>query len=126
MKSVKTALTSTLMIEDEEFDQHLNFKRIFSENGLHLEIKTPYNDYMQIIESKKVDCVMINSELVNNFTFEIIDKIKCNFPWIVVVILLKNPSYEKIFSFVRHGADDFIIKPFTYEDMEKVLTFYYF
>jgi len=125
MKSIKTSLSSILMIDNEEYG-NVFLKNIFQEKGLYLEIQSQYNDYMHTIESKNIDCIMLNSDLINNLTIDIIDKVKCNFPWMVIVILLKNPSYERIFQFVRLGVDDFIIKPFIFEDIEKVLTYYYF
>jgi DNA-binding NtrC family response regulator len=125
MPKLKTAIISTLIVDHEEFG-NTHLQSIFNENDLHLDIHSPHCDFLNVIEKKKYDCVMINSDLMNNLTMEFIDKVKGNYPSIIVIILLKNPSYEKIFNFVRAGVDDFIMKPFTWEDVERTLTFYYY
>ena len=125
MKIIKTAFKSTLIIDPEEKD-NLNLISIFHENGLKLEIINQEQDYQAKIEKNKYDCVIISSDLANNNSEKIIDNLKINYPWIVIIILLENPSYEKIFSFIRMGVDDFILKPFIWEDFEKLLRFYYY
>jgi len=125
MKQLKTIIKSTLIIDYEEIG-NTNLINIFSENGLLLDIVASDHDYLNRINQKKYDCVMINSDLADNLAVKIIDTVKGYYPWIIVVILLQNPDYEKIFNFVRNGADDFIMKPFSWTDMEKVLKFYYY
>ena len=125
MKNIKTALKSTLIIDHEEFGNSY-LKDIFQEHGLYLDIVSPHSDLLNILDNKKFDCLLLNSDLLNNLTDDIINKVKCFHPSVMVILLLKNPSYEKIFHFVRLGVDDFILKPYNWSDLEKLLTHYYF
>ena len=125
MKKIRTAIKSTLLIDPNE-ESNTNLVSIFNENSLELEIISNEKDYQKILEENKFDCVMINSDLDDNLADRIIDTLKIYYPWIVIVILLEEPTYEKVFSFVRAGADDFIIKPFNWESIEEILKFYYY
>jgi DNA-binding NtrC family response regulator len=125
MKTIKTRFKSSLIIDHEEFGNAL-LEKVFFENGLHLDIISPNNDYMPMIEHKKYDCVLLNSDLMSSLSYDIVDKLKSHYPGIAIIILLKNPSYEKVFNFVRLGVDDFIMKPPTWEDIERVFTHYYY
>jgi len=125
MRNIKTAIKSTLIIDHDE-KSNKNLIAIFRENGLELEMITNEQNFVNKIESKKYDCVMIKSDLSDDYTSLIIDLLKVHYPWVIVIVLLENPSYEKIFRFMRAGVDDFILKPFTWDDFEKILKFYYF
>jgi len=126
MRHLRTSIKSTLMIHSLEPSEETHLKNIFFENGLFLDIVSLDSDFMARLEQQKFDCVIINSDIENNQPQEIIDNIKIVYPWIIVIILLKNPSFEKIFQLVRYGVDDFIIHPFLWEDVEKVLSYYYY
>ena len=125
MKPLKTILKSTLIIDYDDIE-NANFINIFIEHGLSLDIVTPQKDFLSIIKKNKIDCVMIYSDQPDNMAYKIIDAIKTNYPWVVVIILLQNPDYKKIFGFIRQGADDFILSPFTWDDVENVLLHYYY
>jgi len=125
MKQLRTIIKNTLMIDNEELDNS-NLIKIFSENGIHLEIISTQHDYVNLMKNKEYDCVLINSDLPDNFALKVIDVIKGNYPWIIVMVLLVHPNYEKVFNFVRLGVDDFIIKPFSWDDIEKVYRYYYY
>jgi len=126
MRHLRTSIKSTLMINNLESTEETHLKNIFFENGLFLDVISLESDYMARLEQHKFDCVIIISDIENNQPQEIIDKIKILYPWIIVIIQLKNPSFEKIFQLVRYGVDDFIMSPFLWEDVEKVLTYYYY
>jgi len=125
MTFIKTVIKSTLIIDQEEY-KNSNLKSIFKENELTLDIVTQEHDYMAMIDHNKYDCIVIDSDLPRNQTEKIIDDIKVKYPSTIVIILLKLPDYEKVIKFVRLGADDFIVKPFTWEDIEIILTYYYY
>ncbi|MCL1826627.1 MAG: response regulator [Candidatus Cloacimonetes bacterium] len=125
MITLKTIIKSTLIIDQEEYNNS-NLKNIFREKFLHLDIVSPEHDYMSMIENTKYDCVMLDSELAKNQSTFIIDQIKGNYPWMIVVVLLKNNDFEKIISFVRLGVDDFIVKPFVWDNFEELLKHYFF
>lgn len=125
MKTLKTAIKSTLMIDSDEVG-NANLINIFNENSLCIEIISHKHDFMKRIFDNHFDAILLSSDLPNNMSFKILDAVKGSFPWIIVIVLLKNPDYEKIFDFVRQGADDFVLKPFIWEDLEKVYKFYYF
>ena len=125
MIAIKTAIKSTLIIDKDEYN-NTNLKSIFNEKGLLLDTISDENDYMEKIESNRYNCVMIDSELPNNQTSKIVDEIKGYYPWIIVVIFLKTLDYTKIIKFVRLGVDDFLVKPFSWDDLEQLLKHYYY
>jgi len=123
MKQIKTIINNTILIDNEELDS-ANLVKIFYENGLNLEIITTNQDYLNLLRQKDFDCLLIHSDMPDSLTVKIIDFIKCNYPWMIVIVLLVNKSYEKVFELVRLGVDDFIQQPFTWEDIEKVYKHY--
>ena len=125
MKQLRTIIRNTLIIDNEELMNN-NLIKVFSENGLHLDIISSKHDYISRLKQKNYDCVMINSDLPNNLTAKTIDAIKGNYPWMIVIVLLVNLSYAKVFDFVRLGVDDFVIKPFSWENIESVYKHYYY
>ncbi|MCL2063075.1 MAG: hypothetical protein FWG98_01710 [Candidatus Cloacimonetes bacterium] len=125
MKTIKTAIKSTLIIDPDE-NENVTLISIFKEYGLELDIITRENDFLEKLNNNRYECVMIHSDLPENYTDKIVDTLKIDFPNIVVIILLENPTFDKIFHFVRSGVDDFILKPFIWDDIEKLLRFYYY
>jgi DNA-binding NtrC family response regulator len=125
MKELKTIIKNTLMLDNEELNS-TNLVNIFHENGLNLEIISTQCDYLNRMKQQKYQCMMIHSDLQDNMTYKVIENIKSNYPWIIVIVLLVNISYEKVFEFVRLGVDDFIVKPFSWEDIESVYKHYYY
>ena len=125
MHPIRTAIKSVLIVDPVNINNR-SLVSIFKDKGIELEISNQHQNYQYMIESKQYDCVMLNSELENNYCEIIIDFIKTHYPGIIIVILLEDPTYEKIFNFVRKAADDFILTPYTWEDIEKMLRFYYY
>ena len=125
MKTIKTTLKSTLIIDHQEA-KNSYLMNIFLENGLYLQIISETEDYLQVLKNKKVDCVMINPELPNKDINMMIDQIKALYPQIVVIILLNDQDFEKIIKYVRLGVDDFLQKPFTWWELENLLNHYYY
>ena len=125
MIPLKTAIKSTLIIDQDEYNNNV-LKSIFREKGLSLDTVSEKIDYIEMIENNRYDCIIIDSDLPNNQTAISIDEIKGNYPWMIVVVLLKDMNYEKIIKYVRLGADDFIMKPFSWDDIEVLLKHYYY
>ena len=125
MKTVKTTLKSTLIIDNQEV-KNSYLVNIFLENGLYLQIISEADDYLLVLETKKIDCVMINPDLPNKDIYLMIDQIKALYPEIVVIILLNDQDFEKLLKFVRLGVDDFLQKPFTWWELENLLNHYYY
>jgi DNA-binding NtrC family response regulator len=125
MKTLKTAIKHTLIIDKEELE-NTSLINIYKENGLSLDIVSEEHDYMNKIHTTKYDCVMIDSELPNNQTIKIIDEVKGNYPWMIVIIILKKPEFDRMINYVRLGVDDFLLKPFTWEDLETMLRHYFY
>jgi len=125
MKQLKTVIKNTLMVDNEELENS-SLTKIFNENGIHLDIISTKHDYVSWLKQKDYDCVLLYSDLPDNLTLKIIEAVKGNYPWVIVVILLVNQSYEKVFNFVRLGVDDFILKPFSWDDIEKIYRHYYY
>ena len=114
------------MIIDPDEKNNSILKDIFSRLSIKMNIVTPGFGFLVGLKNQQHDCVLINSELPDNQAIRILDKIKWEVPNMIVIILLNKPNINKIIEFVRHGADDFIQKPFTFEDIEKILTYYYY
>ena len=125
MKKILTAIKSVLLIDPSD-RKNTNLISVFEENGLVLEIISNEHNYQNRIHDRQYDCVMLNSDLENDKTENIIDFVKTTYPGIIVVILLEEPTFEKIFRLVRLGVDDFIIKPYIWDDIEKLLRYYYY
>jgi len=108
-------------MNSQETDHLIN---IFFENGLFLDVISSDHDYLARFEQYKFDCAVISSDLENNQPNEIIDNIRIKYPWVIIIVLLKNPTFEAVFQFVRYGVDDFLMLPCIWEDVEKVLSYY--
>ena len=125
MPKIRSAIKSVLIIDIIDHENN-NLISIFLEHGIDLDIVSYHDNYKYMMDSKQYDCIMLNSDMKDNLTEKIIDYIKVTYPGTIVVVLLENPSYEKVFQFIRISVDDFIMKPYTWDDIEKLLRFYYF
>ena len=125
MKTLKTSIKSTLMIDDKEIN-NTDLINIFLENGLYLKIVSDKEDYIEGVKDNKYNCIMINSDLPNDNTTKIINQIKGFYPWIIVIIILNEPVLESVIKYVRIGVDDFIQKPFVWTELEALLKYYYY
>lgn len=167
MSNIKTIIKSILYIDPEEIENK-TLINVFAENNVNIHIVKENVDVIHLIEKNKYNCVLINNNLKYNLCYKYLDLIKCNFPWVITIIVinLDNESLisftddttekiaeddslnlkenkstslthkfsetalthllENIFTYVRTGADDFLIKPFKWDDIEKLLKFYYY
>ncbi len=123
MENIQTSIHSALVIDhDNDFFSNLNSIFIY----YHINIKCINNgiDALKEIEGSTFDCFFIASTLLDVSAVYLIDRIKCIYPSVIVIVMLDNPTVEQVIEFTAYGADNFIIKPFTWESVEKLLTFY--
>lgn len=123
MDKISTSIQSILIIDqNDDFFTNLNSIFIFYQ----ITAKNINNGIEAIkeIEANFYDCFIISSQIHEISVLFLVDQIKGLYPNAIVVILLENPTIDQVIEYTAYGVDNFIQKPFTWEAVEKVLTFY--
>jgi DNA-binding NtrC family response regulator len=121
--TLKTSIKSILMVDPEEVNND-SLIESFKKHGVSIKIVTINYGPLADLKNLTFDCLMINSDLIGGQALKLLEKVKWEKPEIIVIMLLNTSKTERIFELVRHGADDFLMKPFSWDEIEKLLTHY--
>jgi DNA-binding response OmpR family regulator len=115
-KSKQTAAPCVLVVDDE-FDI---VEMMTDTLGRNVECKlasaTGYADAVKAIESQTVDLLIVDLNLPDGSGAELLATLRKRHPLASAIVITGAPSVETAVSALRHGAVDFLSKPFDAEE----------
>jgi DNA-binding response OmpR family regulator len=115
-KSKQTAAPSILVVDDE-FDIVEMMTDSLSRNvECKLASATGYADALKAIESQAVDLLIVDLNLPDGSGAELLAALRKRHPLASAIVVTGAPSVETAVSALRHGAVDFLSKPFDAEE----------
>lgn len=79
---------------------------------------------LNILHKKKsMQIVFLDLVMPGMDAFEFLKKVKEINSLIQVIITTANNSYNNILNSIKNGADDYLIKPFSFEDIKEVMEY---
>jgi len=120
-------LLCLLYIYDGETTE--DFSRFSKQNGFVLKVCETFQDTFDFSKLKHSDLIIIETDIdkTRNFEPDIQEllKIKFNFQPPVFLSLSEYPESEKRLELIRKGVNDFLIRPFSTEELKEKIKVYY-
>ncbi len=113
----------SLLIIDDEQDMRNGLKRMLSRDIKELEILTAPDAESGLlkIEEHSVDLVLLDIQMPGMSGIELLKQLSKTAPWLTVIMMTGFGSIEIAVEAIKHGAYDFITKPFDKEDICRII-----
>ncbi len=123
MKTQTTIIKSILLV-----NAVTGFNRSIAEslNNLEISVEPVINGTQALrkLENTTFDCLMLDTNLTDIKSFEIVERAKTLYPEMIVIMTSDKPSYAILIEAMRMGVDNFLISPFDFEQLMETLSFY--
>ena len=110
----------TILIVDDEVGPRESLKMVLKP-FYKIETAEDGTKALQIIEQKEIDLVTLDLKMPGLEGGEVLKKIKQKKPEIEVLIVTGYGSLKSAIDGIRHGACDYLIKPFNISDVVNVI-----
>ena len=115
----RTKKHSVLVVDDEPIVCH-SIKRILNSQGCIVGEVCDAEDALREMKLNKYDLVLLDLKMPKKNGMELLGTLKGQYPDVPVVMITGYPSIEKAIEATRLGAFQFILKPFTPEELKEV------
>ena len=109
-----------LVIDDEEFIRD-SCRQALARNASRIEVAGDGVKGLNILEKEAFDLVILDLKMPGLSGMKVLDKIKQDYPEIVVVVITGYATVESAVEAMRSGAYDFLPKPFTPESLRTIV-----
>ncbi len=106
-----------LVVDDELFVREL-LMEFLSTQGYEVILADSGEKAVQLINSQPVDVVLLDLKMSGMDGIETLKQIKKNVPDAIAIIMTGYPTIESSIEALRHGACDYVIKPFKLNDLK--------
>jgi len=109
-----------LFVDDEENLRRL-FMHVFEDRGLQLKTASSFDEAVAELNETPFDVVISDINMPRKSGLELLRSIKDIRPDACVILITGNPTVGTAAEAVRHGAFDYLIKPFNIAILERVV-----
>ncbi len=106
-----------LIVDDEEDMLHLLKRSLEPDLGCEVRTASSGEEALQLLERDSVDLALIDMKMHGMDGLELIEHMRSRHPWLTVVMMTAYGCIELAVLAIRHGAYDFITKPFDHETL---------
>ncbi|MDD5089069.1 MAG: response regulator, partial [bacterium] len=107
----------TVAVVDDDPEIVRLLKGILESEGWCVETAASSGEAMALLSKTRVHLVMLDYQLPDMNGLETLQWIKTNNPDAIVIMTTANTAEDVIISLIKNGADDYIRKPFTVENI---------
>lgn len=111
-------LPRILVIDDEHFIRDL-LMDFFSKSGYDIVIAPDGNSGIAEVGKSTFDAVLVDLKMPDKNGTEVLAEIRAIDAGLPVIIMTGYPTVEASIEALRHGAHDFIVKPFRLHDLKE-------
>ena len=119
-KTFDSKKMNILIIEDEG-DISLILNLMLKKEDIEIEHVTTLAKAATFLKEQSTDIVIIDNQLPDGFGLEYIKEIKSSYPLIKIIMITGNTDTTDKEKAIENGADIFLAKPFTKEQIQKSL-----
>ncbi len=103
-----------LLVVDDEVDMLEGLKRLFSYELQDVEVFTASRGRraLSLVRQEPVDLVLLDIRMPEMDGFQLLESLRQEDPWLTVIMMTAFGSIEVAVEAMKHGAYDFISKPF--------------
>ncbi|OQX96047.1 hypothetical protein B6I21_02300 [candidate division KSB1 bacterium 4572_119] len=113
-----------ILVADDDDSIRLSFKLLLKKEGLEAEIVENGKKALSLLEKSKFDMAFLDLKMPEMGGIELLKIIAEKYPKIVVVIITGFGTINNAVEAMKHGATDFIQKPFLPDDIRVLLKKY--
>jgi len=110
---------SVLVIDDEQLMRDF-VRETLSRAGYNVEVAPDGKSGMEILEREPIDLVVTDLKMQQMDGLEVLRQVRASFPGVNVVVMTAYATVETAVSALKAGAIDYIMKPFTPDEIEIV------
>ena len=119
-KTFNSQKMNILIIEDEG-DISLILNLMLKKEDIEIEHVTTLANAATFLKGQSPDIVIIDNQLPDGLGLEYIKEIKNSYPLIKIIMITGNTDTTDKATALQNGADIFLAKPFTKEQIQKSL-----
>jgi len=119
-KTFNSQKMNILIIEDEG-DISLILNLMLKKEDIEIEHVTTLANAATFLKEQSPDIVIIDNQLPDGLGLEYIKEIKNSYPLIKIIMITGNTDTTDKATALQNGADIFLAKPFTKEQIQKSL-----
>ena len=109
-----------LVIDDEESIRDSCFQ-IIVKDGYHAETAKNGTEGLEIIRNVQPDMVLVDLKMPGKSGYEVLEELRTINPHIIPVVITGYGTVDSAVEAMKRGAFDFIQKPFTPEELRKII-----
>ena len=110
-----------ILIVDDEEQMRLAMETVLARCGYAISRASNGQEALNILEQTQVDCVVSDMKMPVMDGLSLLGNIKEKYPRLPVVMITAYGTISQAVEAMRKGAFDFITKPFSAEDLERVI-----
>ena len=113
---------NTLIVDDERgiresLKEYIEMKY----ENLNTDISENADEALKKIENKSYHLILLDIVMPGMDAFDFLKRVKEINPLIQVLMITGNSTMEKVLSALENGADDYLTKPFDFDDLENII-----
>ena len=105
-----------LLVEDEK-DTALSLRRGLARNGYAVDTSADGQQALDYLAVNEYDLMILDLNLPDIDGLEVCREARCQQPELKLLILTARDKIEDIVTGLDHGADDYLVKPFHFEEV---------
>lgn len=119
-KTFDSKKMNILIIEDEG-DISLILNLMLKKEDIEIDHVTTLAKAATFLKEQSTDIVIIDNQLPDGFGLEYIKEIKSSYPLIKIIMITGNTDTTDKATAIENGADIFLAKPFTKEQIQAAI-----
>jgi two-component system response regulator HydG len=113
-------VVKVLVVDDSEDTREI-LSRSLSAQGYGVLVASGVSEAVDLLDTKSVDIVITDLKMRGSSGLDLVKYAKQNLRNVAVIMITGYPSIETAVEAVRNGAEDYLTKPFTEEELMEVL-----
>lgn len=109
---------ANILVLDDVIDAGVLLKRILERKGHNVFVYSEEEEALKYIAKNKIDLAILDIKLKKMTGVEVLELIKEISSDIKVIMLTGYPTLETARASVKHGADEYCVKPIDKEELE--------
>jgi putative nucleotidyltransferase with HDIG domain len=114
--------TPRLLIVDDEPNICSLLRELLSRQHYHIETCSCGQDALEKMAAERFDMLISDLKMPGINGIDLIKTVKAKWPDIATVLVTGYATVETAVKALRHGADDYVTKPFNIEELRKVVS----
>ncbi len=113
--------STRLLLVDDEPNILIVFKGQLSENGYEVQTASNARDGFALLATQRFDLLIVDLKMPGPSGLNLIERVHQLQPKCAIVMISANAAREQIIDAFRKGADDFLLKPITRDELQQAV-----